>query len=116
MITALTKALKPIICLSLTYQNLYKSTYKSIHYGCTAVSNNGNGLKIKEDIINILKDHPEGLSARELSQIVGAHRHTVTKYILALEGAGLIYRRRVGSATLHYLKNSYNGENSKVAK
>lgn len=80
------------------------------------MSNNGNGQKIKEDIINILKDHPEGLTAQELSKIIGAHRHTVTKYILVLEEAGLIYRRRVGSATLHYLKNDYNGEDSKVAK
>jgi DNA-binding MarR family transcriptional regulator len=114
MITLLTKA--NYLSIASLHQNLYKSTYKSIHYWCTLVSNNGNGQKIKEDIINILKYHPEGLTAQELSKIIGAHRHTVTKYILVLEEAGLIYRRRVGSATLHYLKNNYNGESSKVAK
>ena len=64
----------------------------------------GNGERIKERILNVLERHPEGLTIDSLSRIVGAHRQTITKYIFWLHGAGLIYRRKVGSATLHYLK------------
>ena len=63
-----------------------------------------NGEQIKERILNVLKRHPEGLTIDSLSEMVGAHRQTITKYIFWLDGAGLIHRRRVGSATLHYLK------------
>jgi DNA-binding transcriptional ArsR family regulator len=65
---------------------------------------NTNGEQIKEKILKILKVHPEGLTIDCLSEMVGAHRQTITKYIFWLDGAGLIHRRRVGSATLHYLK------------
>jgi len=71
---------------------------------------NDNGEMIKKKIIKILKDHPEGLTIKDLSEIIGAHRQTITKYVLALEGMGIIYRRRVGSATLHYLRKNYSGE------
>ncbi len=62
--------------------------------------------KIKSKIISILKDHPEGLTIKELSDLMKLHRQTVTKYIFELKGAGLIHRRPVGSATLHYLIKS----------
>jgi len=70
--------------------------------------------KIKDDIIKILKDHPEGLTAIEISKILKIHRHTVTKYILVLEALDIVYRRKVGPATLHYLKDYI--KNSKVNK
>jgi predicted transcriptional regulator len=76
------------------------------------MSNNDNGKKLKEDIIKVIKKHPEGLTATEISKVLGYHRHTITKYILVLEAVGIIYRRRVGSATLHYITNHY--KNSKV--
>jgi len=69
---------------------------------------------IKEKIIEILEEHPEGLTIHDLSEIIGAHRQTITKYILVLEGMGVIYRRRVGSATLHYLRKKYSGESEVV--
>ena len=65
---------------------------------------NTNGERVKREAISLLKNHPEGLTIQELSSMMGLHRQTVTKYIMWLAGAGLIRRRRVGSATLHYLK------------
>jgi DNA-binding transcriptional ArsR family regulator len=70
---------------------------------------NNNGERVKRITLSILKGHPEGLTIRSLSDITGMHRQTITKYILELKGSGIVYRRRVGSATLHYLKEQYNG-------
>jgi len=67
---------------------------------------NNNGERVKEKIVNVLKRHPEGITIKSLSQILGLHRQTITKYVFELKGAGVIYRRRVGSATLHYLLSS----------
>ena len=68
---------------------------------------NGNGERLKEQTLSILKTHPEGLTIRSLSEIIGVHRQTITKYVLELKGAGIIHRRKVGSATLNYLKDHY---------
>jgi len=64
-----------------------------------------NGKNIKDEIIRILESHPEGVTLQALSDRIGVSRHTVVKYIFELKGSGIIYRRRVGSATLHYLKS-----------
>jgi predicted transcriptional regulator len=80
---------------------------------------NSNSQKIKKDIVKVLEKHPEGLTIQDLSKLIGAHRHTITKYVLVLEAVDIIYRRRVGSATLHYLKNlklCYLKQSSKVNK
>jgi len=66
-----------------------------------------NGDSIKDKIVKIIETHPEGLSIKELSNLLGVHRQTVTKYVLELKGAGVIHRRRIGSATLHYTKENY---------
>jgi DNA-binding transcriptional ArsR family regulator len=68
---------------------------------------NNNGERLKRITLSILKKHPEGLTIRSLSEIIGVHRQTVTKYIMELKGAGMIHRRKVGPATLHYLKDDY---------
>jgi DNA-binding IclR family transcriptional regulator len=68
---------------------------------------NNNADYLKERIIEILKEHPEGLTIQELSKITGAHRQTVTKYVLWLEGAGIVFRRRIGAVTLQYLKKQF---------
>ena len=75
---------------------------------------NDNGETIKKKIIKILKNHPEGLTIKDLSEIIGAHRQTITKYVLVLEATGVIYRRRVGSATLHYLREKYSGDSEVI--
>jgi len=65
---------------------------------------NDSGESLKKQIVEILRVHPEGLTILDLSRIIGSHRQTITKYVLVLEATGVIYRRRVGSATLNYLK------------
>ena len=70
---------------------------------------NDNGERLKKEAISILERHPEGLTIQDLSEMLGVHRQTVTKYILWLEGAKIVHRRRVGSATLHYLKKHFKG-------
>ena len=62
---------------------------------------------IKEKIIYVLKEHPEGLHILGLTPFVGAHRHTVTKYIHELMGAGVIYQREIGTVKLCYLSPKF---------
>jgi predicted transcriptional regulator len=64
-----------------------------------------NEKNVKEEIIRILETHPEGLTVQSLSNQIGVSRHTIIKYVFELKGSGIIYRRRVGSATLHYLRS-----------
>ena len=71
---------------------------------------NDNGERLKQITLSILKSHPEGLTIHSLSNIMRMHRQTITKYLLELKGSGIVYRRKVGSATLHYLKEHYNGK------
>lgn len=66
-----------------------------------------NSEEIKRKIVETIRKHPEGLTIEALSKTLGMHRQTVTKYVLELKGAGVIIRRRVGSATLHYLKERF---------
>ncbi len=55
-------------------------------------------------IINALNKHPEGLTIVSLAKVTGLHRHTSSKYLHELIGAGLVYQRKVGPARLCYLK------------
>ena len=64
-----------------------------------------NGKNVKQEIIRILETHPEGLTLQALSDKIGVSRQTIIKYIFELKGSGIVYRRRVGSATLHYLRS-----------
>ena len=64
-----------------------------------------NGKNVKQEIIKILETHPEGLTLQALSDKIGVSRQTIIKYIFELKGSGIVYRRRVGSATLHYLRS-----------
>jgi len=76
-----------------------------------------NGKDVKQEIIRILETHPEGLTLQALSDKIGVSRQTIIKYIFELKGSGVIYRRRVGSATLHYLRSilaKFNKEFEKV--
>ena len=61
---------------------------------------------MEKRIINHLKKNPQGLMISEIADAIGVHRHTVTKYIYKLEGAGLIKIRKVGIAKLCYLNSS----------
>ena len=68
-----------------------------------------NGDFIKSKIIKVLEKNTNGVTTTELSHNVGAHRHTVTKYVLELSGSKIIVRRKIGPAVLHYLKKNCNG-------
>jgi len=61
----------------------------------------------KERIEEALSKHPEGLSIAEISRLIGAHRHTITKYIHELIGAGVIYQRDLGTVKLHYISKKF---------
>lgn len=69
---------------------------------------------LKKKIVETVKNHPEGLTIQDLARILKVHRQTITKYILFLEGAGTIHRRRIGSATLHYLREQYESFHRQV--
>ena len=68
---------------------------------------NDNGDVIKKKIMEVLKERPVGLTILDLAAAVEAHRQTVAKYLLVLEAEGLVHRRRVGSAVLHYPKDVF---------
>jgi DNA-binding IclR family transcriptional regulator len=68
---------------------------------------NTNDDYLKKRIVEILKEHPEGLTIQELSKIIGAHRQTITKYVLVLEAKDVIYRRIIGAVTLQYIKKQF---------
>jgi predicted transcriptional regulator len=59
-------------------------------------------------IINILRKNPDGLTLTSIAQLTGLHRHTATKYVYELKGAGVISERDVGSAKLCYLREGFS--------
>lgn len=64
-------------------------------------------------IINILRKHPDGLTLTSIAELTGLHRHTATKYVYELKGAGVINERDVGPAKLCYLKEGFSREEQK---
>jgi len=68
------------------------------------------GRDIRNELIEILKEHPEGLTIVEIEKILKVSKHTAAKYIYQLIGEGLIYQREVGTAKLCYLKDEKNGK------
>ena len=68
---------------------------------------NDVGHRYRDRLVEILKEHPEGLTIEELSKITTSHRQTVTKYLSWLEGADLVFMRRIGAVTLCYLKKDW---------
>lgn len=63
--------------------------------------------QFKKKIRKTLSEHPEGLSIAEISKLLKIHRHTVTRYIQFLMGAGIIYQRDLGTIKLHYLASKF---------
>lgn len=62
---------------------------------------------VKERIKEALVRHPGGLTILDIARFTGFHRHTVTKYIYELLGAGVICQRSVSTAKLCYLKENF---------
>jgi predicted transcriptional regulator len=66
------------------------------------VSNNSD--LHKKRILELLRQHPEGLTIQEIADFLAMHRQTATKYLYELKGGEQIWVRPVGKAVLHYLK------------
>jgi len=64
----------------------------------------------RKSILEVLRKHPEGLTLLSLAKFSGLHRHTVTKYVHELLGAGIIFQRSVGVAKLCYLKEKFKNQ------
>jgi DNA-binding IclR family transcriptional regulator len=71
-------------------------------------------MNIKEKILKLLFEHPEGLTFTQIAQEVGIHRHTIAKYVHELKGEGKISIRDLRTLKLCYLKKYFKG--SKVDK
>ena len=69
--------------------------------------------KIEEKILKYLKKHPEGTMILDLADAIGAHRHTITKYVYRLEGMGKIKIRKIGIAKLCYVNKGIGKEAKK---
>ena len=61
-------------------------------------------MSTEAKILKYLEKHPEGTMILELADAIGAHRHTITKYVYRLEGMGLLSVRKIGIAKICYLK------------
>ncbi|MEM5778123.1 MAG: HTH domain-containing protein [Candidatus Aenigmatarchaeota archaeon] len=74
--------------------------------------------RIKEKIIKLLLNHPEGLTFTQIAKNLDIHRHTVTKYIYELKGENIVFIRDLRTLKLCYLKKilENNERNSKVNK
>jgi predicted transcriptional regulator len=58
----------------------------------------------KELVIELLKDHGEGLTIHEISGLLKLSRNTVAIVLAELKGMEIINIRPVGAAKLHYWK------------
>jgi len=58
---------------------------------------------LRERIVDILREHKEGLTILDISKRLDTNRNTVTKYIYELSGAGIIQHRNIGTAKLCFL-------------
>ncbi|MBI4894401.1 MAG: hypothetical protein HY833_01550 [Candidatus Aenigmarchaeota archaeon] len=57
----------------------------------------------REKILEVLSRNSGGLTILDVARHVGAHRHTVTKYIYELVGANIVTMRKISSAKVCYL-------------
>ena len=64
----------------------------------------------KEQIVKILRKHPEGLMLIEIAKLTRMNRLTATKYVHELIGSGSIIQRRIAAAKVCYLKDNLKRE------
>lgn len=62
---------------------------------------------IRKEIIELLQQHPEGLTIQQISDALKISRITTAKYVHELLGAEIIYQRKIGKAKLCYLKHKF---------
>ena len=63
----------------------------------------------KEQITEILKQHPEGLSIKDLAEKTSTSRITISLALAELKGEKKITIRKVAAAKLHYWQEDNNG-------
>lgn len=66
-----------------------------------------NGQKLnnyKRQILDILDDHPFGLSITEIAEKTEFHRNTVSKYMNILEAEKKVNKKRIGTASIYTTK------------
>ena len=63
--------------------------------------------KPKKTIINLLDEHPEGLTIQKVADLTRMSWLTATKYIHELLGEGKIRERKVGVARLLFSKERF---------
>jgi len=56
--------------------------------------------EIKNKVIEILRNHEEGMSSIELADAIHVNRMTITKYLNILSTIGLIKRKKIGSINI----------------
>jgi O6-methylguanine-DNA--protein-cysteine methyltransferase len=71
-----------------------KSTSMSVH----------SGNNFRQRIVEILRQHPEGMTIMDIAARLKAHRHTAAKYVRDLIKEGLVMQRNIGPAKLCYLE------------
>lgn len=59
---------------------------------------------VREKIIKILKEHPEGLTILNISKLIRMNRITISKYVYGLIVEDLVSQRKIGPAKMCYLK------------
>ncbi len=64
---------------------------------------------VKDKIIDLLMKYPEGLTTVDIAKALNVHRHTVTRYVYELVGAGIISQRKIGPAKLNYINKNAMG-------
>lgn len=62
------------------------------------------GKGVRDKIIKVLRDHPEGLMILDISRMINVSRVTVSKYIYVLTLEDIVSQRRIGAAKLCFLK------------
>lgn len=65
---------------------------------------NGDVEAARERIIELLQNHPQGLTILSISKHIGTSRQTASRYVLALVSEGVIEIRKVGPSKLCYLR------------
>jgi DNA-binding transcriptional ArsR family regulator len=58
----------------------------------------------RSQILETLDDAPSGLTIKELSEITGAHRNTVSTHLYTLGNEGLVSKKEIGTAHLYFSK------------
>ena len=60
-------------------------------------------------VLELLKRHPEGLSIDEISAHIGVSQLTGGRILDRMVLKGLIVRRKIGTAKLHYHPSNFKG-------